>query len=93
MKLYVNEHNWSLLKKKKAEHEETNSSTKIIHCQAVYILQQTSAYSVIIFTILIMWLYSYNETSNRKLNLILYFWLALHLNCVITWPYVSLTAP
>ena len=45
-------------------------------CQAFYILQQTAVdYSVIIFTILIMCLYSYiyNVTSLGKLNPILYF--------------------
>lgn len=40
-----------------------------MHCQAFYILQLTAVdYSVIIFTILITWLYSYNVTSHRKLN-------------------------
>lgn len=72
-------------KKKKTQHEETANFFTTKHCQAFYILEQTAVdYSVIILTILIMWLYCYNVTSHGKLNQISSY--------VITSPHVGLTA-
>lgn len=54
--------------RKRHKHKETISSQE---CTAkhFYILEQTAAdYSVIILTILIMWLYCYDVTSHGNLN-------------------------